>query len=39
MGIPLMVFIVAGFFRFKPHACFELDGPEDRQAPKVSFGG
>jgi hypothetical protein len=39
MGIPLMVSIVAGFFHFKPHACFELDGPEDQQVPKVSSGG
>ena len=39
MDIPWMIFIVAGFFQFKPHAYFELDRPEDRQVPKVSFGG
>ena len=31
--------LVAGFFQFRPHAYFELDRPEDRQVPKVSFGG
>ena len=31
--------LVAGFFQFKPHAYFELDHPEERQVPKVSFGG
>ena len=31
--------IVAGFFQFKPHAYFELDRPDERQVPKVSFGG
>ncbi len=31
--------LVAGFFQFRPHAYFELDHPEDRQVPKVSFGG
>ena len=31
--------LVAGFFRFRPHAFFELDRPEERQVPKVSFGG
>lgn len=31
--------LVAGFFQFRPHAFFELDRPEDRQVPKVSFGG
>ena len=31
--------VVAGFFQFKPHGYFELDRPEQRQAPRVSFGG
>jgi LemA protein len=31
--------LVAGFFQFRPHAYFELDHSEDRQVPKVSFGG
>jgi LemA protein len=31
--------VVAGFFQFKPHAYFELDRPDERQVPKVSFGG
>jgi LemA protein len=31
--------LVAGFFQFRPHAYFELERPEDRQVPKVSFGG
>jgi LemA protein len=31
--------IVAGFFQFKPYAYFELDRPDERQVPKVSFGG
>ena len=31
--------LVAGFFQFRPHACFELDRPEERQAPTVSFEG
>ncbi len=31
--------LVAGFFQFKPHAYFELDRPDERQVPKVSFGG
>ena len=31
--------LVAGFFQFRPHVYFELDHPEDRQVPKVSFGG
>src|SRR6202162_2503004 len=31
--------LVAGFFQFRPHAYFELDRPEDRQVPKVSFRG
>jgi LemA protein len=31
--------IVAGFFQFKPRAYFELDRPDERQVPKVSFGG
>jgi len=31
--------LVAGFFQFHPHAYFELDRAEDRQVPKVSFGG
>ncbi len=31
--------LVAGFFQFRPHAYFELDRPEDRHVPKVSFGG
>jgi len=30
--------VVAGFFRFARRAYFELDRPEDRQAPRVSFG-
>ncbi len=28
--------LVAGFFRFRPHAYFELDGPDERQVPTVS---
>ena len=31
--------LVAGFFQFRPHACFELARPDERQAPTVSFGG
>ena len=31
--------MVAGFFQFKPHAYFELDRADERQVPKVSFGG
>ena len=31
--------LVAGFFQFRPRAYFELERPEDRQVPKVSFGG
>ena len=31
--------LVAGFFQFRPRAYFELDRPDDRQVPKVSFGG
>lgn len=31
--------LIAGFFQFKPHGYFELDRPEERQVPKVSFGG
>ena len=31
--------LIAGFFQFKPHGYFELDHPEERQVPKVSFGG
>jgi LemA protein len=31
--------MVAGFFQFKPRAYFELDRPDERQVPKVSFGG
>ena len=31
--------MVAAFFQFKPHAYFELDRPDERQVPKVSFGG
>ena len=31
--------MVAGFFQFRPHGYFELDHPEERQVPKVSFGG
>ena len=31
--------LVAGFFQFQSHPYFELDRPEDRQVPKVSFGG
>ncbi len=30
--------LVAGFFQFRTHAYFELDRPEERQVPKVSFG-
>jgi len=29
---------VAGFFQFRERAYFELDRPEERQVPKVSFG-
>jgi LemA protein len=28
--------LVAGLFRFRPHAYFELDGPDERQVPTVS---
>ena len=31
--------LVAGFFQFRPHACFELGRPGERQVPKVSLGG
>jgi LemA protein len=31
--------VVAGFFRFARRAYFELERPEDRQVPRVSFGG
>jgi len=31
--------LVAGFFQYHPRAYFELDRPEDRQVPRVSFGG
>jgi LemA protein len=27
--------LVAGFFQFRPRAYFELDGPDERQVPKV----
>ena len=30
--------LVAGFFQFRPHAYFELERPDERQVPKVSFG-
>jgi LemA protein len=30
--------VLAGFFRFGRRGYFELDRPEDRQAPRVSFG-
>jgi LemA protein len=30
--------IIAGMFNFKPREFFELDTPEERQAPKVKFG-
>jgi LemA protein len=30
--------LVASFFRFLPRHYFELDRPEDRQVPRVSFG-
>src|SRR5437660_11062873 len=30
--------LVAGFFQFRERAYFELDRPEERQVPKVSFG-
>ena len=30
--------LVAGLFQFPEHAYFELDRPEERQVPKVSFG-
>ena len=30
--------LVAGLFQFREHAYFELDRPEERQVPKVSFG-
>ena len=29
--------LVAGFFQFRSHAYFELDRPDERQVPKVSF--
>jgi LemA protein len=31
--------LVASFFRFAKRAYFELERPEDRQVPRVSFGG
>lgn len=31
--------LVAGFFRFARRAYFELDRPEERHVPRVSFGG
>ena len=31
--------LVAGFFQFRPLAYFELDRPDERKVPKVSFGG
>jgi len=31
--------LVAAFFRFPRRGYFELERPEDRQAPRVSFGG
>jgi LemA protein len=31
--------VVAGFFRFAKRGYFELERPEDRQVPRVSFGG
>lgn len=30
--------LVAGFFQFRSRAYFELDRPDERQVPKVSFG-
>jgi LemA protein len=30
--------VVAGFFQFRPRGYFELERPDDRQVPKVSFG-
>ena len=30
--------LIASFFRFLPRNYFELDRPEDRQVPRVSFG-
>jgi len=30
--------LVAGFFQFRSRAYFELDRPDERQMPKVSFG-
>jgi LemA protein len=30
--------LVASLFQFREHAYFELDRPEERQVPKVSFG-
>jgi len=30
--------LVAGFFQFRERVYFELDRPEERQVPKVSFG-
>lgn len=29
---------LASFFRFQPRGSFELDGPQDRQVPRVAFG-
>jgi LemA protein len=31
--------VIAGTFRFSPREYFELERPEDRQVPRVSFGG
>src|SRR5712692_5909113 len=30
--------LVAGLFQFREHVYFELERPEERQVPKVSFG-
>jgi LemA protein len=31
--------LVASAFHFVPRSYFELERPEDRQVPRVSFGG
>ena len=46
MGIPFRVLLAAVgaivvfviIYRFRPHACLDVDRPEERRVPKVSFG-
>ena len=37
-GLFALANLVAGFFQFRSRAYFELDRPDERQVPKVSFG-